>query len=436
MGILQTLFGDDAAVLYERDFQLLLLASLSSPLGASVVSPILEGLTGPLGVSSARAGLLMAVFTAPAIVLIPLVGVLSDRVGRKPVLTGGLLLFGLAGLAVTLTTDFRSVLGLRFLQGVGYTGIAPVLITSVGDIFADDADAEASAQGLRFTAVGVSLTVFPVLSGALVVLAWQYPFYLYGLAVPTALVVWALFEEPTAADAVGPNGADAGHADDADKPVRDGSTRALLSLTTHPRVAATLVGRAVPSFLWFVFLTYNSVVVVRFLGGSAGVAGLLVAAASVASSVSSTQSGRITAAFDTRVVPMFASTTAIGAGVLALVFAPSTLVAGVGVVFAGAGFGLGLTLYRSALTGSAPVELRGGLVSLGESAGRLGSTVAPVLTGAVVAVAAPTLGPVDSVRWGVVGVVAAAVLVGVVSVAVVDRFDAPARSRAGTSTAD
>lgn len=420
MGILQTLFGDDAAVLYERNFQLLLLASLSSPLGASVVSPILEGLTGPLGVSSAQAGLLMAVFTAPAILLIPVVGVLSDRVGRKPVLTGGLLLFGLAGVAVSLTTDFRVVLGLRFLQGVGYTGIAPVLITSVGDIFADDADAEASAQGLRFTAVGLSLTVFPVLSGALVVLAWQYPFYLYGLAVPTALVVWLLFEEP-AADADGSEG--------------DNSPRALLSLASHPRVAATLVGRAVPSFLWFVFLTYNSVVVVRFLGGSAGVAGVLVAAASVASSVSSTQSGRITAAFDTRVVPMFATTTAIGAGILALAFAPSVLVAGVGVVLAGAGFGVGLTLYRSALTGSAPVELRGGLVSLGESAGRLGSTVAPVLTGAVVALAQPAFGPTDSVRWGILAVVVAGVLVGVTSVAVVDRYDAPARSRTA-ATAD
>lgn len=412
MSILQTLFGDDAAVLYERNFQLLLLASLSSPLGASVVSPILEGLTGPLGVSSARAGLLMAVFTAPAVVLIPAVGVLSDRWGRKPILTGGLLLFGLAGLAIPLTTDFRVVLGLRFLQGVGYTGIAPVLITSVGDIFADDSDAEASAQGLRFTAVGISLTVFPVLSGALVALAWQYPFYLYGLAVPTALVVFLLFDDP---------------ADESERE-GDGSVGALLSLASHPRVAATLVGRAVPSFLWFVFLTYNSVVVVRFLDGSPGVAGVLVAAASVASSVSAAQSGRITAAFDTRVVPMFVTTTAIGAGIVALAFAPSALVAGAGVVLAGAGFGVGLTLYRSALTGSAPVDLRGGLVSLGESAGRLGSTIAPVLTGAVIALAEPALGSAEAVRWGILGVVAAGVLVGVVSVAVVDRHDVPARS--------
>jgi MFS family permease len=419
VGILQTLFGDDARVLYDRNFQLLLLASLSSPLGASVVSPILEGLTGPLGVSSTRIGLLMAVFTAPAVVLIPAVGVLSDRVGRKPVLTAGLLLFGLAGLAVPLTTDFRVVLALRFLQGVGYTGIAPVLITSVGDIFAEDDDAEAAAQGLRFTAVGISLTVFPVLSGALVALAWQYPFVLYGLAIPTALVVFLLFEEPAEADETG----------------GDGSVGALLSLATHPRVAATLVGRAVPSFLWFVFLTYNSVVVVRLLEANPGVAGLLVAAASVASSVSSTQSGRITAAFDSRVVPMLVTTTAIGLGVVTLAFAPSVVVAGAGVVVAGAGFGVGLTFYRSALTGSAPVDLRGGLVSLGESAGRLGSTVAPVLTGAVIAVAEPTLGSTAAIRWGVLGVVAAGVLVGAVSVAVVARYDAPTRS-AATTTAD
>jgi hypothetical protein len=45
-----------------------------------------------------------------------------------------------------------------------------------------------------------------------------------------------------------------------------------------------------------------------------------------------------------------------------------------------------VTLYRSTISTVAPEALRGSLVSLGESAGRIGSTVAPVVMGGAVAV--------------------------------------------------
>ncbi|MFC6786012.1 MFS transporter [Halobaculum halobium] len=262
---LRRLLGGDADVLADRDFRLLLLASLISPMGASVVSPVVESLTGPYGVSATEAGLLLSAFTAPGIVFIPVAGVLADRYGRKPVLAGGLALFGLAGLALTLTTDFRVALLLRLLQGVGYTGIGPILITATGDLFSGAR--ESAAQGVRFTAVGASLTVFPFLAGLLVAFAWQYPFALYAAAIPVAAVVWLRFEESAALG--GERSAAAGAPADGDPNDADRSgVRALLALAARPRVAATLFGRAAPGFLWFGFLTYNSIVVVRLLGGT------------------------------------------------------------------------------------------------------------------------------------------------------------------------
>jgi MFS family permease len=376
--LLKKLVGDDADVLADCNFQLLLLASLSSPLGASVVSPILTELAGPFGVSNTRAGLLMAAFTAPAIVCIPLVGVLSDRYGRKPVLAAGLALFGAAGLAVPLSanlpdaiplSEFRAALGLRLLQGVGYTGIAPVLITATGDIF--DGDAEATAQGLRFTTVGVSLTVFPLLSGLLVAFAWQFPFALYAVALPTAVAVLLWFTEPTSADGDS-----------------RGDVRALLVRITEPAVAATLLGRAIPGFLWFAFLTYNSVVIVEVLGGTPGEAGALVAVASATSAVATTQVGRVTARFGA-VGPTFAGLVVAGAGLALVAVAPAVPVALAGGALIGGGFSVAITLYRTAITGLAGEQLRGGLVSVGESVGRVGSTTAPILTGAAVAFLRP-----------------------------------------------
>ena len=365
----ERLFGSDADVLRDRDFQLVLLASISSPLGASVVSPIITSLATPYGVTPTRAGLLLSAFTLPAIAAIPLVGIAADRYGRKPVLTVGLAVFGLAGLAVPLTTDFRAALGLRVIQGVGYTGIGPVLITATGDLFTGER--EATAQGLRFTTVGASLTVFPLLSGVLVGFAWQFPFALYAVALPTALAVWFLFTEPTTAGTK-----------------RGGDLRGLLDRASDRAVAATLVGRSVPTFLWFVFLTYNSVVIVTSLGGTPSAAGTLVAVASVASAVATTQVGRLTATLGQR-LPTFAGVVIAAAGLSLLALAPSVPVALVGGAFVGGGFSVSLTLYRSAITGLTGEQFRGGLVSLGESAGRVGSTVAPVVTGAAIAALNP-----------------------------------------------
>ena len=404
MALTERLVGENADVAADPRFRVILLGSLVSPMGASLVSPLLDSLVSVYGVSEARVGLVMAAFTAPAIVAIPLVGLVSDRYGRKPVLTAGLAVFGAAGAALAFTTDFRVVVALRFLQGVGYTGVAPVLIAATGDLFAGDR--EATAQGLRFTTVGLSLALVPVLAGLLVALAWQYPFAIYALGLPAAAVVHRYYEE-----SAGGNG-------DPD----DGADHRLRDALRSPRLGLVLLGRTVPSILWFGFLTYNSIVVVRFLDGTPGAAGALVGVASVASSVGGTQVGRLTAAFETRRVPLLAGTAASGAGLGGVALAPSLPVAIVAAVVVGAGFGLVLTLYRSTISTLAPDALRGSLVSLGESAGRAGSTLTPVVMGGAVALATPRYGFEAAVRGTLLGVVVVGGALGVVAVVLADRY--------------
>ncbi|MFB6079951.1 MAG: MFS transporter [Haloferacaceae archaeon] len=403
--IVDAIFGADADVVGDRRFRALLVASAVSPLGTAIVSPLLDALTGPFGVTEARIGLLVAAFTAPSIVAIPVVGVLSDRVGRKPVLVTGLTVFGLTGLAVALTTDFRVALALRLLQGLGYCGIGPVLITAVGDLYAGER--EATAQGARFTAVGLSLSVAPLAAGLLAGLAWQYPFLLYGLALLAAAVVAVSFEEPDGTDDDG----------------RAGLWGAA-ALLARPRVAVTLVGRAVPSFVWFAFLTDASIVV-RLLGGSAATAGVVVAVASLGSAVGATQVGRLTAAVGGRRLPLLGAGTAAAVGLAGVALAPSVPLAALGAVAVGAGFGVSITLYRSEMTRLAPARRRGSLVSVGESVGRLGSTAAPVVAGTLVVLARPTLGFDGAVRAALLAVTAGALVVGTVCVLAATRLPPP-----------
>ncbi len=408
--LLTGVVGVDAAVLADRPFRVLLVASLVSPLGTAVVSPVLASLTGPFGVTEARAGLLLAGFTAPSILLIPVVGALSDRVGRRPVLAGGLALFGLSGSAVALTGEFRAALALRALQGVGYCGVAPVLITSVGDMYAGER--EAAAQGVRFTIVGVALTLAPLAAGLLVAAAWQAPFLVYLLALPAALAVVLFLGEPRERRSA----------------ASLAETESLRALARRPRVLATLVGLTTPRLVWFAFLTYASVVVTRLLGGSAAAAGAVVAAASLGSAVAATQVGRMTG--DGRARPLVGSIAGSGAGLVGVGVAPSVPVAVGAAVVTGAGFGVSLSLYRSEMTRLAPAARRGGLVSVGESVGRVGSTVGPVLAGAFVGLGQPALGDGGAVRGALAAMALLAVGLGAASVLVAGRFAAPPGSPA------
>ncbi|WP_435361893.1 MFS transporter [Haloarchaeobius sp. DFWS5] len=382
---LSDVFGKNADVLSDESFQLLLLTNITPPLGVALISPLLSALTGPFAVSSAQIGLLITAFSAPSIVAIPLAGTIADRRGRKPVLIAGLLVFGFAGAAVATTTDFRVALLLRFVQGIGFSGLTPILVTSTGDLFRGSA--EATAQGVRFATSGITMMVFPLLAGLLVAIAWQLPFLLYGISIPLALILYRYLDEPSERD-------ESTATDD------EPGFHALVSYLDAQAVAL-LVARAVPNAVYTAFLTYNSLVIVSVLDGSPGQAGLLVAAASLAHTLSATQSGRMTAYFDTRFVPLFVATVGMNVGLALVGFAPSFPVVVLGSALVGFGFGTTLSLYRSVITAMSQT-LRGGLVSLGSALARIGSTITPVVLGIAVTDLSSSVGTVEAIQTVVV----------------------------------
>ena len=389
--------GTDSGIVRERPFQLLLLINVLPPLGTALLSPVLGSLVEPLGASTANIGLMMSAFTAPSIVVIPIAGVISDRYGRRPVLLFGLVWFGLTGTAIAFVSTFAAALALRALQGIGFAALTPIIITSLGDLYAGTK--EATAQGLRFTGSGLSQTAFPLAAGVLVGLAWQYPFLLYAVAFPIAAVVYVYFEEPLDEAA-----------DEESEGVRAqiGDMRALVA---HRRAWTMVVARGSANVAWFGFLTYNSILVVDVLGHTPAEAGILAALASLTYALAASQAGRVADAFDDRLYPLVATNASMGAGLALAFLARSFAVAAVGVAFMGIGFGLVLSIYRSVITTLPPADLRGGLVSLGEGSGRAAATATPVIMGVAVAVATGPLGFETAVR--AVGAGAGAVGAGV-----------------------
>lgn len=379
----RVLVGEDGELLHDADFQLLVLANTMAPLGVALLSPMLETLVGPFNTSLASIGLMVSVFTAPSIVIIPVAGVLADRFTRKRILVVSLVGFGVAGTAIALTTDFSVVLGLRLVQGMAYAGLTPIIITTIGDSYAGTT--EVTAQGLRFTSSGLSLTLFPVISGVLVGVSWQYPFLIYSLAVPIGLAVWYWFDEPA-------TGASAS----------DLSVESYLAtfreLVGHTRVAAMLLARSLGTVLWTGFLTYNSVVVSRLLAGTASGAGLLVGIGSLCFAGASSQAGRLEARFGNRIVLALAGNVSMGLGFALFVLAPGFAVAALGAALLGVGFGTALSLYRSIITGLSPGSHRAGLVATSEAGGRIMDTLTPIAIGAGIALLMPSLGFAAALR--------------------------------------
>jgi MFS family permease len=356
------------------------------------MSPVLDSLTGPLGASSANIGLMISAFTAPAIVMIPVAGALADRYTRKLVLIAALLLFGLAGAAIGFTTDFGVVLALRVVQGFGFAGLNPIIVTSIGDMYTQEK--EATGQGIRMMVSGLSGAVFPLLAGVLVLVAWQYPFGLYGIAIPVAIGVFVWFDEPTTE----PEPA----ADGGDEP---SYVRALFGLLRRPRVLSLVLARSLMNVIWIAFMTYNSFIVVRLIGGTPVQAGMLATVGYVVFALSASQTGRITEFFQSRFYPLVAANLLLVVGFISVLFAPTILLAAVGIAIGGFGFGILGSLYRSVVTGLAPVDRRAGLVSLSEAGGRVTATATPIAMGAIIALASQTMGFGAALRLG--GVVVA-----------------------------
>lgn len=410
---LERIFGDGASVLDDTTFRLLVLANINGAIGAVVVSPVLEGLAGPYGIEATRLGLMMSAFTAPSIVGIPLAGAIADRYGRRSVLLASLVLFGAGGSALALTTNYTVVLTLRAVQGIGYSGIIPVVITIIGDVYADAE--EAAAHGLRFSSSALSQAVFPAVSGALAALSWRYPFLLFAVAFPIAGVVYIGLDEPASS-----RRSEVGSATARDT---GAYVRAVLSAAVRPRLGAVLLALGVPAFAWITFLTYNSFFVVEVLGYSPLYASGLLTVLSLINATTASQAGRITAATDGAFRPLIAANVALAVGLGLFALAPSIPVAVFAVGCVGVGFGLSFSLLRNVITNRVEADLRGGVVGIGESIIRLSNSVGPILTGAMIALLQPGRGFVTSLRWTVLLVSVAIGLGGIAMIHVAWRDD-------------
>lgn len=167
----------------DKRFDLFALSSipLIMTLGNSMLIPVLPEIRRQLKVSSFQTSLLITVYSVMAILLIPIAGYLSDRIGRKAVIIPSLLIAGIGGgvcgaAAVWMEQSYSIILLGRVLQGIGAAGAMPIVLPLVGDMFSSEKDVS-NGLGIIETANTCGKVLSPILGTALVAIVWHLPFW-------------------------------------------------------------------------------------------------------------------------------------------------------------------------------------------------------------------------------------------------------------------
>ena len=140
---------------------LLGVASGISPFGMAIAIPTLESFSQLYQAPYSTVQFIISAYLLGLASSMPLVGFLSDKIGRRPVLLSGLVLFVIASIFCSTTDSLNSLIFWRVIQGIG---------ASVGSVMSramirDVSNASETARSLsRVTAImGISPMIAPVI---------------------------------------------------------------------------------------------------------------------------------------------------------------------------------------------------------------------------------------------------------------------------------
>ncbi len=167
-------------------YAILIAISAVGPLALNIFMPSMPGLQKEFGVSYGVVQLTLTLYLIGMAACQLVYGPMSDRVGRRPMLLGGLSVFVVASLIAALAPSIEYLIGARLLQALG--GAAGIVLARamVRDVF----DRETSASVISYITMAfvVAPMVAPALGGFLDTrFGWRADFWL--LTVLGALVL-------------------------------------------------------------------------------------------------------------------------------------------------------------------------------------------------------------------------------------------------------
>ena len=175
----------------------LLLVSTLTVMAGATIAPSLPAMRTFFADVPNADYLVRLALTLPALLIAlgaPFVGIAIDRLGRKPLLLGSLVLYGVAGSSGFVLSDLGSILVGRAFLGLSVAGIMTTATTLVADYYSGSARAQ--FLGLQAGFMGLGGVLFLTLGGFLADVNWRFPFLIYLMALMLAPFTATLLPEP------------------------------------------------------------------------------------------------------------------------------------------------------------------------------------------------------------------------------------------------
>jgi MFS transporter, DHA1 family, multidrug resistance protein len=177
-----------------RLLALLMAMTAIGPATLNILVPALPGLITRLATDAGTTQLVLSLYLLSLATAQLLLGPLSDRFGRRPVVLAGLTLTVLASLAASVAGSIGALIAARIAQAVGASSGIVVGRAMIRDLF--ERDRAAAMIGLVTTAMVIAPMIAPMIGGILdMTFGWEAIFLFVALAAGLVLF-WAYVALP------------------------------------------------------------------------------------------------------------------------------------------------------------------------------------------------------------------------------------------------
>lgn len=164
--------------------------------GFGLVLPLLPFWAEQVGANAFNIGLLLTIYALAQFLFTPVLGSLSDRYGRRPIIVISLIIEAISLAMTALASNLPLLYVARFIGGLGASNIGTAQAV-VADVTSQER--RARGMGLVGAAIGAGFVIGPALGGLLAPVGITIPFWIaMGFALSNALLVTFFLPETRA----------------------------------------------------------------------------------------------------------------------------------------------------------------------------------------------------------------------------------------------
>jgi len=359
---------DKRKIYLDTNLQIIFGITLAYIMGVSSITPAFPKIVKELNISVKDVGLLITAFSFPGILLVPFLGVIADRWGRKRMIVPFLMLFGIAGGLCFFVRDFELLLILRLIQGIGAAPLGSLTVTIIGDLYSKKE--LVTAMGYNSSIRSIGSAGYPAIGGALAMMGWYYPFILPVIAIPIGFFVLFNLKVP--------------------EPKNELHIREHLNIVWKKLRSRQIVGLLVIGIIIFImlfgsYMTCFPLLLGNSFGASSLIIGLIIASVSLIAAFTSSQLSKIIRLFSKKAI-LKMSFILYALALLIIPLISQLRLFFIPVIIFGIAHGMSIPVIQALFAEAAPLKYRATFMSVSGMTFRVGQTLGPFLIGLVIGV--------------------------------------------------